>query len=142
MRGSGSKIYVTLTNQSGNTTNSRDSTGCASTVASGSTDRDAYISMLAAEMRERDLQAIVGQALTDAGWTWYHTHDSRRSNPGMPDIVALRGSRLIWRELKDMKGRLTTEQKQWKLALETAGQNWALWRPDQWYRGDILREIE
>lgn len=106
-----------------------------------SISRDEFVAMESAAMPERRLQTVVEEALKRYGWTYYHTYDSRRSNRGLPDIIALRGRRLIWRELKDMKGRLTTEQKQWKLALETAGQDWGLWRPDQWFRGDILKEI-
>lgn len=107
-----------------------------------SISRDEYVAIRANEMREKDLQALCERALEDAGWNVYHTYDSRRSRRGFPDIVAVRGRRLIWRELKDMKGRLTTEQKVWKLALETAGQDYGIWRPDQWHRGDILKEVE
>lgn len=106
-----------------------------------SISRDEFVVLQAAEMPEKRLQAVVEHALGEAGWTFYHAYDARRSNPGLPDIIALRGPRLIWRELKDMTGRLTTEQKAWKLALETAGQDWGLWRPDQWFSGMILEEI-
>ena len=107
-----------------------------------SISRDEFVAQSAADMPEKRLQAVVEAALKECGWTYYHTYDSRRSNRGLPDIIALRGPRLIWRELKDMTGRLTTDQKVWKLALETAGQDWGLWRPDQWFDGSILREIE
>lgn len=106
-----------------------------------SISRDEWVALQASEMPERRLQGVVEVALKENGWTFYHAYDSRRSNPGLPDIIALRGPRLIWRELKDMKGRLTTEQRAWKLALETAGQDWDVWRPDQWFNESILMEI-
>lgn len=106
-----------------------------------SISRDEYVALRAAEMEEKDLQAIVERALGEAGWTFYHPYDSRRSNPGFPDIVAVRASRVIWRELKDMTGRLSVYQKQWKLALETADADYAVWRPDQWHSGLILEDI-
>lgn len=100
------------------------------------------IAALYGSMPEKQLQDHCERALVQAGWTHYHAFDSRRSDPGFPDIVAVRGRRLIWRELKAMGGRLSTDQKRWKLALETAGQDYGVWRPDQWGRGEILKEIE
>lgn len=50
-------------------------------------------------------------------WRVYHTHDSRRSNPGFPDLVLLRGPELIFAELKGPKTRVTAEQEDWLAAL-------------------------
>jgi len=55
----------------------------------------------------------VTEALGYMGWRTYHTHDSRRSNPGFPDIVAVKGSRLIFLELKSEKGKVKVEQIKW-----------------------------
>lgn len=51
------------------------------------------------------------------GWLHYHTHDSRRSAPGFPDLVLARAPRLIFAELKTETGRRTSEQDRWLDAL-------------------------
>jgi hypothetical protein len=38
------------------------------------------------------------------GWLGYHTHDSRRSAPGFPDDVFVRGAELLFVEMKPDKG--------------------------------------
>ena len=93
-------------------------------------------------MRESVLQEECERALVLAGWLHYHTHDSRRSDPGLPDIIAVRGKRLIWRELKTQSGRLSVKQEEWRDKLLAAGADWALWRPFDWGDGSILRDIE
>ena len=49
---------------------------------------------------EEDFMAWVIDKLQLFGWRWYHTHDSRRSEPGFPDITAAREGRLLFAELK------------------------------------------
>ena len=61
-----------------------------------------------------DVLAIKVEALLDLyGWRWYHTHDSRRSRPGFPDYVALRGPELLFIELKAERGRVKAQQREW-----------------------------
>lgn len=64
-------------------------------------------------------------------WSSYHTHDSRRSQPGFPDLVLVRDGDLIFAELKSEKGRIRPEQAKWLRMLEQVqGVETYLWRPD------------
>lgn len=47
------------------------------------------------------------------GWRHYHTHDSRRSAAGFPDLVLLRPPELVIVELKTAKGPIRPEQREW-----------------------------
>jgi hypothetical protein len=64
------------------------------------------------------------------GWRPYHTHDSRKSQPGFPDLTLVRPPRLIFAELKTMTGVVTTEQEEWLDDLwQVPGVEAYLWRP-------------
>lgn len=67
------------------------------------------------------------------GWLVYHTRDSRGSDKGFPDLVLVRGKRVLFVELKrSMKQRLRAEQQVWFDRLSTAGQVVFLWCPEMW----------
>ncbi len=72
-----------------------------------------YSAQVARTMSEATFQSKVIEWLNFYGWKWFHVHDSRRSNPGWPDISAARGDRLIFMELKAHKGRISKEQQDW-----------------------------
>ena len=65
------------------------------------------------------------------GWLDYHTYRSTRSTPGFPDLVLVRGDRIIFAELKREKGGvLSPAQRVWLDAL--AATNLVevhVWRP-------------
>jgi len=63
------------------------------------------------------------------GWLCYHTHDSRRSCPGFPDVILVRGTQLLAAELKSERGRVTPAQQGWIDALSRAGIEVHVWRP-------------
>lgn len=46
-------------------------------------------------------------------WLSYHTYDSRHSAKGFPDRVFVRGSRMIFAELKSDRGKVKPEQQVW-----------------------------
>lgn len=102
----------------------------------------AILKAMFGHMREATLQGLVMTALREAGWVAYHTHDSRRSDPGFPDVVAIRRGRIIYRELKKIGGRLSPEQIVWRDALLDAGADYAIWNPYDWGSGSIIKEIE
>ena len=63
-------------------------------------------------------------------WLCFHVFDSRRSPPGFPDCVFVRGERLVFAELKSEKGKVTPEQQQWLDALAgVPGVVVKVWRP-------------
>lgn len=97
-----------------------------------------YVSMVARDMTEAQLQAAIIGAAQRLGWLVYHTHDSRRSAPGFPDLVLVHAGRgiTLFRELKRSTGKVTAEQQRWLDALTAAGQDAAVWRPVDWLTDD------
>lgn len=66
---------------------------------------------------EAAFQQQILQLAAYYGWRAYHTHDSRRSQAGFPDLVLVRGPELIFAELKTEKGRASGAQQDWIRAL-------------------------
>lgn len=77
---------------------------------------------------EREFQREVVKRALLFGWKVYHTYDSRRSAAGFPDLVMVRGDRLIFAELKTEEGKLSEDQEKWLTALAKTGQA-EVWRP-------------
>jgi hypothetical protein len=89
---------------------------------------------------EAQLQAAVADLCKILGLHHYHTRDSRRSQPGFPDSV-IAGRSILYRELKNETGKLSVDQRMWGSWLEQAGCDWAVWRPQHWENGVILRQL-
>jgi hypothetical protein len=99
---------------------------------------------LALGMSEATLQANVVQVARDLG-LHYHTHDSRRSPRGFPDLVLIheRQQRCIFSELKTQRGRQSAEQRDWERRLRAIAYiEFYLWRPRQWLDGSIVRSLQ
>ena len=95
-------------------------------------------------MSEKDFQAGVLKLARFHGFTLrYHTHDSRRSAPGFPDLVLVntRTGRILWRELKRNKGRVSPEQREWLDGLTACGMDAAVWRPNDLDDGTVLAQL-
>jgi len=98
-------------------------------------------------MSEAALTTHVIGAAKDLDYTLrYHTRDSRGSDKGFPDwvLVNVRRGRFILAELKKQDGTVKPEQKDWAaglLELVRMGLRieYYLWRPADWYSGDIQR---
>jgi hypothetical protein len=99
--------------------------------------------LVAQDMSEDTLLAQVRRLAVDLGWIVYHTHDSRRSEAGFPDLVLVnaRQGRILFRELKKMRGRVSAAQKIWIEGLTAVGQDAAVWRPDDLVEERILAEL-
>ena len=92
-------------------------------------------------MTEKELLACVRELARLAGWLCYHTHDSRRSEPGFPDVVLVRGGRVLFRELKVGRNHVTPTQARWLDRLREAGADAAVWRDTDWLDGTIERGL-
>lgn len=84
--------------------------------------------------------AVITLAKTLGFQLTYHTHDSRRSNPGFPDLVLVNAARgcVLFVELKAQQGRVSAEQEQWINGLRAAGQFAEVWRPSDYVGGRIM----
>lgn len=95
-------------------------------------------------MTEKEFQSQVIALARLRGWLAYHTHDSRRSAKGFPDLVLCRvrnnAGRVIFAELKVGRNECTPEQRQWIAALLSAEVAAFVWRPEMW--PDIERILE
>lgn len=80
-------------------------------------------------LTEDQFQQQVTDLCDYLGLLWYHTHDSRRSNSGFPDLVIV-GVGVVYAELKTQKGKVSPTQYDWLTALDEAGQEAYVWRPD------------
>ena len=90
-------------------------------------------------MLEAEFQAQVRQLCTIRGLLVYHTHDSRRSDAGFPDLTIVGSKRMLFRELKKEDGRVSPMQQYWIDRLNDVGQDAGVWRPSDMPR--IVREL-
>ena len=73
-------------------------------------------------MPEEALLRHVRALARRCGYLCYHTHDSRKSEEGFPDVVLTNGKDVIFAELKSRTGKLTEAQSLWLELLRHAGQ--------------------
>ena len=79
---------------------------------------------------EADFQWWLRKRALEFGWLYHHNYDSRRSDPGFPDTVMVRGDRIIFAELKTPKGKLSGPQTTWLEALGDVDVESYVWRYD------------
>lgn len=84
------------------------------------------------QISEAQFQSDILELVRTLGLAAYHTHDSRRSQPGFPDLVIVGAEGVMFRELKTMTGKVSEEQKYWLSILHEAGEDVAVWRPNLW----------
>lgn len=94
------------------------------------------------QVSEAEFQRQVTQLAKMLGHLVYHTHDSRKSAAGFPDMVIVKpGRRVIFAELKSATGKTSPEQDEWLEALKASGERVYLWRPEDLQEiGRILGE--
>lgn len=96
---------------------------------------------------EASFQAQVVALARLTGWTAWHdaaTNAPRRcqacgdvrrgprNEAGLPDLLLIRGDRLLWVELKSQAGSTSPEQREMIGRLRAAGQTVLIWRPSNW----------
>jgi len=96
-----------------------------------------FVAAQAAGMIERVLQQRVVGTCRVLGLRCYHTHDSRRSEPGFPDCVIAAPQGPIYAELKREKKRPTIDQIYWLDYFAGLGLPVYLWRPHHFIDGTI-----
>ena len=80
--------------------------------------------------REEQWLQRTREVASDLGWLTYHTRDSRKSDPGFPDLVLVRGERIVMAELKLDGKKPTAVQQAWLDALARAASiEVYVWRP-------------
>ena len=91
-------------------------------------------------MKEKTFQQAVVTLAKLNGWLCYHSYDSRKSEPGFPDLVLVhpRGQ-CLFVELKSETGKITKAQGAWLEALLgiKGRPRTYLWRPADWHSGLI-----
>lgn len=88
---------------------------------------------------EKALMQSVIDLARHTGWLVYHTHDSRRSEPGYPDLDLVNPGRgmALHAELKSDTGRLEERQIAWIDAMRECGRRVEVWSPTDWVNGNI-----
>lgn len=62
---------------------------------------------------EAGMQETITQAAQLLGWVVYHTHDSRHSAAGFPDLILARAGHIFAWELKGERGVVSRDQERW-----------------------------
>ncbi len=87
---------------------------------------------LSEALTEREFQTLVVALAKRLGYLVYHTHDSRKSEAGFPDLVLAGGKLTLFIELKAEKGTVSAAQQKWLDALSGSGSAVYLWFPRHW----------
>jgi len=92
---------------------------------------------------ERQLMEAVLHLARLRRWEVYHTHDSRRSPPGYPDLCLCRPPRLLFWECKVGRNQLTPDQARWLGLLGAIpGVECAVIREADWQEGRVERWLQ
>ena len=88
---------------------------------------------------EAQFQNAVLNVARAGGWgPIYHTKISMMSAAGFPDLVMVRGTRVVFAELKSAKGKVSAAQMEWHEALAATAAEAFIWRAADW---DEIEEV-
>jgi hypothetical protein len=101
-------------------------------------------------MTEAELSDSVVELAHLFGWRVAHFRPARTAGgwrtpvsadgAGWPDLTMVRGSRLVFCELKSRSGKLSDGQQVWLDVLSAVGEV-HVWRPEHWTDGTIERVL-
>lgn len=98
--------------------------------------------VLARAMSEGELTALVVDACAALRLMRYHTYRSTRSPAGWPDEVLMGPRGVLFRELKRQRENPTRAQQAWLDGLAANGLDADVWRPEDWFSGRIMAELQ
>lgn len=109
------------------------------------------VSVKVVAMTERELLDSVVELARYRRWLVHHCRPAlskagRYTTPiqggkGFPDLILVRGRRVVVAELKSQKGKVAPEQTAWLGAFDKAGCDVYTWRPSDWLSGEIERVL-
>jgi hypothetical protein len=96
-------------------------------------------------LSEDDWLGMVTDLATLKGWDWMHIRPAMKQagwrtpiagtiGKGWPDLVLVRGRRILFVELKGDGGQLTDDQRRVLDVLRSATDDVDVWRPADWLR--------
>lgn len=80
------------------------------------------------KVTETDIMHQIRDFLKLHGWMVIRNHQTLGSHPGVPDLTAIRGGKVVWIEVKTPKGRLSKTQEKFLQELEDHGGWWIVAR--------------
>lgn len=101
-------------------------------------------------MTEDQLLLAVLELAKFAGWRVTHFRPARTAmgwrtaisgDAGWPDLVMVKGTRVVVVELKAARGTLSDAQREWLRDLLRAGLECHVWRPIDWTLGVIAESL-
>lgn len=88
---------------------------------------------------EKAFQDLVTKIARGHGWKVWHHPDSRRTEPGWPDLAFLRPPHFFLAELKTTKGKISSSQAVTIQGLRNSNIEVHIWRPGN--IGEIYRRL-
>ncbi|MBO0732299.1 MAG: VRR-NUC domain-containing protein [Acidimicrobiaceae bacterium] len=110
-------------------------------------DNPGYVRWTDLAREDEFMSAVIDYAHWQ-GWTVAHFRPAwtgqgyrtpvQADGKGFPDLLMVRGPRVVAAELKSKRGRVDEDQRAWLDKLAAAGVETHVWRPSDW---DVLEKV-
>ena len=87
---------------------------------------------------ESGFQAAIVELVKATGNRAYHTYNSRKSEPGFPDLTIYGSVGFLMVETKRVKTKCTGPQLETGARLVEVGVDWLVWRPHDWPELEVV----